>query len=148
MDEIYRYLSPDKDLPSEEMVLAPERWGISLGIIDVLLVIFREVLKGQGYFGLVLASELKLLAMGWFSLPNLFWQNADMNKELKGLRFVVSGSGKIAMHVLEKPIVYGAVPITVSETTKRFMLGLSTMMKQNLGVKGAMLHFLVLHGMK
>ena len=65
MDEIYRYLSPDKDLPSEEMVLAPERWGISLGIIDVLLVIFREVLKGQGYFGLVLASELKLLAMGW-----------------------------------------------------------------------------------
>ena len=29
-----------------------------------------------------------------------------------------------------------------------YMLGLSTMMKQNLGVKGVMLHFLVLHGMK
>lgn len=29
-------------------------------------------------------------------------------------RCVVSGSGKIAMHVLEKLIAYGAVPITVS----------------------------------
>lgn len=29
-------------------------------------------------------------------------------------RCVVSGSGKIAMHVLEKLIAYGALPITVS----------------------------------
>ena len=29
-------------------------------------------------------------------------------------RCVVSGSGKIALHVLEKLIVYGALPITVS----------------------------------
>lgn len=29
-------------------------------------------------------------------------------------RCVVSGSGKIAMHVLEKLIAYGAVPVTVS----------------------------------
>lgn len=29
-------------------------------------------------------------------------------------RCAVSGSGKIAMHVLEKLIAYGAVPITVS----------------------------------
>ncbi|XP_031257786.1 uncharacterized protein LOC116115794 [Pistacia vera] len=86
MNEIYRYLGSDKYLPSEELVLAPARWDFSLGNIDVLLVIFREVLRGQGYFCLVLAFELKLLAMGWFSLPSLFLQNADMNKELKGLR--------------------------------------------------------------
>ena len=29
-------------------------------------------------------------------------------------RCAVSGSGKIAMHVLEKLIAYGALPITVS----------------------------------
>uniref|UniRef100_A0A2P2MTU9 Glutamate/phenylalanine/leucine/valine/L-tryptophan dehydrogenase C-terminal domain-containing protein n=1 Tax=Rhizophora mucronata TaxID=61149 RepID=A0A2P2MTU9_RHIMU len=39
-----------------------------------------------------------------------------MNKDLKGLRCVVSGSGKIAMHVLEKLNAYGAIPITVSGT--------------------------------
>ncbi|KAJ0075804.1 hypothetical protein Patl1_33393 [Pistacia atlantica] len=152
MNEIYKYLASDKDRPSEEMVLASKRWGISLGNIDFLLVIFREVLKGQGYFAVVLAFELKLLAMGWFSLPSLFLQKADLNKELRGLRCVVSHSGKIAMHVLERLIAYGALPITVSGTflflaniverlQNRLMLGLSTMMKQNLGVKGC--HILV-----
>ncbi|KAJ0075100.1 hypothetical protein Patl1_33401 [Pistacia atlantica] len=116
MNEIYKYLASDKDRPSEEMVLASKRWGISLGNIDFLLVIFREVLKGQGYFAVVLAFELKLLAMGWFSLPSLFLQKADLNEELRGLRCVVSHSGKIAMHVLERLIAYGALPITVSDS--------------------------------
>ncbi|KAJ6947501.1 hypothetical protein NC651_002018 [Populus alba x Populus x berolinensis] len=52
----------------------------------------REVLQGQGYFGLVLAFELKLLAMGCCVHP---------------CRCAVSGSGKITMHVLEKLIAYG-----------------------------------------
>ncbi|RRT64534.1 hypothetical protein B296_00038761 [Ensete ventricosum] len=39
---------------------------------------------------------------------------ADMNKELKGLRCVISGAGKIAMHVLEKLFSCGAIPITIS----------------------------------
>ncbi|ONM41421.1 Amino acid dehydrogenase family protein [Zea mays] len=41
---------------------------------------------------------------------------AEMNKELKGLRCVISGSGKIAMHVLEKLLPCGAIPITVSDS--------------------------------
>nr|XP_029151152.1 NADP-specific glutamate dehydrogenase isoform X2 [Arachis hypogaea] len=41
---------------------------------------------------------------------------SEMNKELKGLRCVVSGSGKIAMHVLEKLIAYGALPVSVSDS--------------------------------
>ncbi|KAJ7011966.1 hypothetical protein NC653_002151 [Populus alba x Populus x berolinensis] len=52
----------------------------------------REVLQGQGYFGLVLAFELKLLAMGCCVHPCMC---------------AVSGSGKITMHVLEKLIAYG-----------------------------------------
>jgi len=39
-----------------------------------------------------------------------------MNKELKGLRCVISGSGKIAMHVLEKLLPCGAIPVTVSDS--------------------------------
>jgi len=35
-----------------------------------------------------------------------------------------------------------------AETTQRLMLDQSTMMKQNLGVKGVMLHFLVVTRMK
>ncbi|CAH2075780.1 unnamed protein product [Thlaspi arvense] len=50
---------------------------------------------------------------------------------------VVSGSGKIAMHVLEKLLAFGAIPVTVSEIIQRLMLVLNTMTKQNLGVKGS-----------
>jgi glutamate dehydrogenase (NADP+) len=39
---------------------------------------------------------------------------ADLYKDLKGLRCVVSGAGKVAMYVLEKLIAFGAVPVTIS----------------------------------
>ncbi|GJN18631.1 hypothetical protein PR202_gb05808 [Eleusine coracana subsp. coracana] len=71
---------------------------------------------------------------GNFTGPKIFWSGssfrteatgyglvffarlllAEMNKELKGLRYVISGSGKIAMHVLEKLLSCGAIPVTVS----------------------------------
>ncbi|KAG6524697.1 hypothetical protein ZIOFF_014632 [Zingiber officinale] len=71
---------------------------------------------------------------GSFTGPKIFWSGsslrteatgyglvffarlilAEMNKELKGLRCAVSGSGKIAMHVLEKLHSCGAIPITIS----------------------------------
>ncbi|XP_028953758.1 uncharacterized protein LOC126612662 isoform X5 [Malus sylvestris] len=73
---------------------------------------------------------------GSFTGPRIFWSGsslrteatgyglvffaqlllADLNKDFKGLRCVVSGSGKIALHVLEKLIAYGAIPITVSDS--------------------------------
>ncbi|KAG6789012.1 hypothetical protein POTOM_005092 [Populus tomentosa] len=71
------------------------------------------------------------LMQGSFTGPRVFWSGsslrteatgyglvffvqlmlAGMNKEIKGLRCAVSGSGKITMHVLEKLIAYGALPI-------------------------------------
>ncbi|KAJ0007781.1 hypothetical protein Pint_28913 [Pistacia integerrima] len=41
MNEICIYLGPDKDLPSEEMGVGTREMGISLGNIDILLVILR-----------------------------------------------------------------------------------------------------------
>ena len=47
----------------------------------------REVLQGQGYFGLALAFELKLLVMGWYCIIQLsdalclggwWWVNVTM----------------------------------------------------------------------
>ncbi|XP_030968991.1 NADP-specific glutamate dehydrogenase isoform X2 [Quercus lobata] len=90
MNEIYRYLGPDKDLPSEEMGVGTREMGY----------LFGQYRRLAGHFQ-VFFAQLML---------------ADMNKDLKGLRCVVSGSGKIAMHVLEKLIAYGALPITVSDS--------------------------------
>ncbi|RVX17180.1 NADP-specific glutamate dehydrogenase [Vitis vinifera] len=90
MNELYRYLGPDQDLPSEEMGVGPREMGYLFGQYRRLAGHFQhiivqnkvlyvmageiwkfipltvlEVLQGQGYFGLALASELKLLAMDW-----------------------------------------------------------------------------------
>ncbi|XP_017978980.1 PREDICTED: NADP-specific glutamate dehydrogenase isoform X2 [Theobroma cacao] len=90
MNEIYRYFGPDKDLPSEEM-------GVGIREMGYLFGQYRRL---AGHFQ-VFFSQLIL---------------AEMNKDIKGLRCVVSGFGKIAMHVLEKLVAVGALPITVSDS--------------------------------
>ncbi|CAL9112911.1 unnamed protein product [Musa textilis] len=60
-----------------------------------------------------------------FSLLQVFFARlilADMNMELKGLRCIISGAGKIAMHVLEKLFSCGAIPITISADSKGYSL--------------------------
>jgi glutamate dehydrogenase (NADP+) len=41
---------------------------------------------------------------------------ADLDKDLRGLRCVVSGAGKVAMHALEKLIAFSAIPVTISDS--------------------------------
>ncbi|KAL9368457.1 hypothetical protein Peur_039656 [Populus x canadensis] len=61
-------------------------------------------------------SSLRTEATGYGLVFFVQRKLAGMNKEIKGLRCAVSGSGKITMHVLEKLIGYGALPITVSDS--------------------------------
>ncbi|KAI4329173.1 hypothetical protein L6164_021465 [Bauhinia variegata] len=114
MNEIYRYLGPDKDLPSEEMGVGTREMGYLFGQYRRLAGHFQGSFTGPRIFwsGSSLRTEATGYGLVFFAQLIL----ADMNKELKGLRCVVSGSGKIAMHVLEKLIAYGAVPITVSDS--------------------------------
>ncbi|KAK6264198.1 Glutamate/phenylalanine/leucine/valine/L-tryptophan dehydrogenase [Theobroma cacao] len=83
-----------------------------------------------------MSSFYSFLLQGSFTGPRIFWSGsslrteatayglvffsqlilAEMNKDIKGLRCVVSGFGKIAMHVLEKLVAVGALPITVSDS--------------------------------
>jgi glutamate dehydrogenase (NADP+) len=62
------------------------------------------------------ASSLRTEASGYGVVYFARLILADMNKEIKGLRCVVSGCGKIAMHVVEKLIACGAHPVTVSDS--------------------------------
>ncbi|KAK1290750.1 hypothetical protein QJS10_CPB18g00887 [Acorus calamus] len=120
MDELYRYLGPDQDLPAEDMGVGPREMGYLFGQ-------YRRLAGGhfQGNFtgpkifwsGSSLRTEATGYGLVFFARLLL----AEMNKELKGLRCAVSGSGKIAMHVVEKLLSCGAIPITVSDT-KGFLL--------------------------
>ncbi|CAH9052428.1 unnamed protein product [Cuscuta europaea] len=114
MNELFRYLGPDKDLPTEEMGVGTREMGFLYGQYRKLAGQSQGSFTGPrvNWSGASLRTEATGYGLVFFAQLIL----ADMNKELKGLRCVVSGSGKIAMHVLEKLIAYGAVPITVSDS--------------------------------
>ncbi|BAT98445.1 hypothetical protein VIGAN_09210100 [Vigna angularis var. angularis] len=114
MSEMYRYLGPDKDLPSEEMGVGTREMGYLFGQYRRLAGHFQGSFTGPRIFWS--GSSLRPEATGYGLVFFAQLMLADMNKELKGLRCVVSGSGKIAMHVLEKLIAYGALPISVSDS--------------------------------
>ncbi|XP_073118923.1 uncharacterized protein [Henckelia pumila] len=114
MSELYRYLGPDKDLPSEDMGVGTREMGYLYGQYRRLVGHSQGSFTGPriNWSGSSLRTEATGYGLVFFAQLML----ADMNKELKGLRCTVSGSGKISMHVLEKLIAYGALPITVSDS--------------------------------
>ncbi|KAJ4797168.1 NADP-specific glutamate dehydrogenase [Rhynchospora pubera] len=114
MDELYRYLGPDQDLPAEDIGVGPREMGYLFGQYKRLSGHFQGSFTGPKIFwsGSSLRTEATGYGLVFFALLIL----AEMNKELKGLRCAVSGSGKIAMQVLEKLLPCGAIPITLSDS--------------------------------
>ncbi|KAJ0971390.1 hypothetical protein J5N97_019349 [Dioscorea zingiberensis] len=114
MDELYRYLGPDQDLPAEDMGVGPREMGFLFGQYRRLAGHFQGNFTGPKIFwsGSSLRTEATGYGLVFFARLILL----EMNKELKGLRCVVSGTGKIALHVLEKLLSCGAIPITVSDS--------------------------------
>ncbi|XP_020528815.1 NADP-specific glutamate dehydrogenase isoform X2 [Amborella trichopoda] len=114
MEELYRYLGPNQDLPAEDMGVGPREMGYLFGQYRRLVGHFQGSFTGPRNFWS--GSSLRTEATGYGLVYFAQLIIADMNKDLKGLRCIVSGSGKIAMHVLEKLIAFGAVPITISDS--------------------------------
>lgn len=114
MNELYRYLGPDQDLPAEDMGVGPREMGYLFGQYRRLVGHFQGSFTGPRIFwsGSSLRTEATGYGLVFFAQLIL----ADMNKEMKGLRCVVSGSGKIAMHVVEKLLAYGALPVAISDS--------------------------------
>ncbi|KAF9614062.1 hypothetical protein IFM89_014862 [Coptis chinensis] len=114
MNELYRYLGPDQDLPAEDMGVGPREMGYLFGQYRRLAGHFQGSFTGPRIFwsGSSLRTEATGYGLVFFAQLIL----AEINKEMKGLRCVVTGSGKIAIHVVEKLLAYGALPITISDS--------------------------------
>ncbi|MCL7043935.1 hypothetical protein MKW94_015114 [Papaver nudicaule] len=114
MQELHRYLGPNQDLPAEDMGVGPREMGFLFGQYRRLAGHFQGSFTGARIF--LSGSSLRTEATGYGLVYFAQLILAEMNKELKGLRCVVSGSGKIAMHVLDKLVAFGALPVTVSDS--------------------------------
>ncbi|KAK9665945.1 hypothetical protein RND81_14G148000 [Saponaria officinalis] len=114
INELYRYLGPDQDLPSEEMGVGVREMGYLFGQYRRLAGHFQGCFTGPRilWSGSSLRTEATGYGLAFFAHLIL----GETNRELKGLRCVVSGSGKIALHVIEKLLGYEAIPITVSDS--------------------------------
>ncbi|XP_057871072.1 uncharacterized protein LOC131077564 isoform X3 [Cryptomeria japonica] len=118
MEEIYRHLGPSQDLPSEDMGVGPREMNYLFGQYRRLAGQFQGNFIGPRncWTGSALRTEATgyglVHALVYFAQMILL----HMDRQLKGLRCVVSGAGKIAMHVLEKLLAFGAVPITISDS--------------------------------
>nr|GEY70127.1 NADP-specific glutamate dehydrogenase isoform X1 [Tanacetum cinerariifolium] len=91
MDELYRYISPDKDLPSEEMGVGTREMGFLYGQYRRLAGHSQGSFTGPrlNWSGSSLRTEATGYGLVFFAQLIL----GDMNKELKGLRCAVNSKG-------------------------------------------------------
>lgn len=86
MNEMYRYMGPDKDLPSEEVGVGTREMGYLFGQYRRLAGQFQGSFTGPRIYWA--ASSLRTEASGYGVVYFARLILADMNKEIKGLRFL------------------------------------------------------------
>ncbi|KAH7286751.1 hypothetical protein KP509_32G021200 [Ceratopteris richardii] len=114
MQELYTYLGPTKDYPLEDMGVGPREISYLFGQYKRLKGCHEGNFSGPRnlWSGFNMHTE----ATGYGLVHFAKFLLADFSKDIRGLRCVVSGSGKIALHVVEKLFAVGAIPITVSDS--------------------------------
>eukprot|EP00246_Nothoceros_aenigmaticus_P018215 TRINITY_DN944_c0_g1_i1.p1 TRINITY_DN944_c0_g1~~TRINITY_DN944_c0_g1_i1.p1 ORF type:complete len:321 (-),score=50.97 TRINITY_DN944_c0_g1_i1:1019-1960(-) len=117
MEELYRHIGPYQDAPTGDMGVGPREIGYLFGQYRRLTGQFEHtqgVLSGKSssWGGSAPRPEATGYGLVFYTKAVL----ADLDRDLKGLRCVVSGAGKVAMHALEKLIAFGALPLTISDS--------------------------------
>jgi glutamate dehydrogenase (NADP+) len=118
MEELYRHIGPNQvpifDTPSGDIGVGPREIGYLFGQYRRLTSQYEGMLGSKGIqWG---TSNLHPEATGYGVVYYAKEVLADLEKDLKDLRCVVSGAGKVALYAVEKLIAFGAVPVTVSDT--------------------------------
>ena len=114
MNELYRHIGPDEDIPAGDIGVGGREVGYMFGQYKKLTHQFVGVLTGKGLqFG---GSLIRPEATGYGNVYFLESMLATRGIELAGKRVLVSGSGNVAQYTVEKLIELGAVPVTLSDS--------------------------------
>ena len=114
MDELFRYIGPDTDVPAGDIGVGGREVGYMFGEYKRLTHQFVGILTGKGQeFG---GSLIRPEATGY---GNVYFLN-DMLKtrdiDIKGKTVLVSGAGNVAQYTIEKLLQLGAKPVTCSDS--------------------------------
>ena len=115
MCELYRHIGADTDIPAGDIGVGGREIGYLFGMYKRLRNEFSGVItgKGLGWGGSLIRREATGYGVVYFAAEML----ASRNDALAGKTCLVSGSGNVAQHVLEKIIRLGGKPITASDST-------------------------------
>jgi glutamate dehydrogenase (NADP+) len=112
MDELYRYIGPDEDVPAGDIGVGGREIGYLFGEYKKLTHQFQGVLTGKGmeWGGSILRPE----ATGFGALYFVQQMLATHNETLEGKTVAISGFGNVAWGAATKATQLGGKVITIS----------------------------------
>lgn len=114
MNELYRYVSQDKDVPAGDIGVGEREVGYMFGQYKRLTAEFTGVITGKGlaYGG----SKVRTQSTGY---GLIYFVNEVLNNghgSIEGKTVVISGSGNVAQFACEKAIGLGAKVVAMSDS--------------------------------
>ena len=114
MNELYRHIGPDEDVPAGDIGVGGREVGYLFGQYKKLTHQFQGVLTGKGIqFG---GSLIRPEATGYGTVYFLVSMLQTRGIELKGKKVLISGAGNVAQYAAEKCLQLGAIPMTMSDS--------------------------------
>jgi glutamate dehydrogenase (NADP+) len=114
MNELFRHIGPDTDVPAGDIGVGAREIGYLFGQYKKLTNTFTGVLtgKGLGWGGSLVRTEATGYGLVYFVTRMLQDRGTDWN----GKKVVVSGSGNVAIYATQKAQQLGARVIAVSDS--------------------------------
>lgn len=114
MNELYRHIGPDTDVPAGDIGVGTREVGFMFGQYKRLVNEFTGVFTGKGlkWGGSLIRPEATGYGCVYFAQEML----KTRNETLEGKVCVVSGSGNAAQYTVEKLIQCGAKVVTMSDS--------------------------------
>jgi glutamate dehydrogenase/leucine dehydrogenase len=115
MSELYRHIGPNIDVPAGDIGVGAREIGYLFGQYKRLTKDFSGILTGKGltYSG----SNIRTEATGYGLIYFIEEMLKEKNHQIKNKTILVSGSGNVAQHAVEKAIQFGAKVITMSDSS-------------------------------
>lgn len=115
MTELFHHIGPDLDVPAGDIGVGAREIGYLFGQYKRLTTQFVGVLTGKGLeFG---GSEIRTEATGYGAVYFMDNMLGFQNNAIDGKTCLVSGSGNVALHAVEKINHLGGTAVTLSDSS-------------------------------